>query len=433
MFDSLISNSATKSISIKPIGREVVVEKKEGNIEITREWLNNKTIKLNPENIRIGKIADGKIKGVVTILKNDYLDINHRGYEMRNAVFSTPNNAINALLGSKHKYLTFLQEQTHYYKNIHDLFDYIFNAIESGIFIDTITLNGISYYLTNMKLRAVYVKQGLQMTGPHGALLRTVVGSENSNISNGVFTYTHNIIPTKSTTRALVSNGEVILLEDFESTPAIDVCPVCSNPVKYKNEVAFCNNVSCSSILESFLSSISEQTGIELRDLIDYYNSSKKFQYPSDATIEAYERYEIPVSILRTFLDVFGKRSLMPVLKFLFSKEERIKDTLFDGLLVLFGDYVSNIYIRNDVDIINHSQSLNVLIAGDFDQITDQAVSLMLASVGLNVTENIDEALFVIHGGGDTEYLDYIRDTTNIYILDVSNSPETLSEILKNI
>ena len=437
VFKNILNNGNGHYMTIIPVGREVTVTKKGDTITMSRSWFDGEK-SIPTDNVSFGKLTEGVTKGYLTILTNEFVRINQRSCEQSLTVYSSPKNVINSFLSGRLANLTFLPQYTTHPKNIYEIIQHIHDAIEAGVYIDQIMIDGLEYDVSKSSVRSVLVSNHNLTITPQGAILRTVVGSEYPEKYSNTFTYTDNIKVANNQTRAITIDGEVVLLADYTFADAIEECPCCASPVSYKDEVAFCVNIECSPMMEAFINSVSKQTGIPTSVLIDQHNLGRKFSYKPinddnhELLVETYDKRDSKIDILRIFMDVFGEFSLMSVLDFLYPRKELVVDTIMQSLLDMTKEKLRGIEWINDYKRSSDVDCIPVLLTGDFGNIGDYSISLMLANAGLFTTIHPHEALFAIHGGGSTEFLEFIQETTNMYILDVSSDVELLSRILKN-
>ena len=398
------------------------------------------TTTLDHSLLGIAKLPVGNHSGTVTVLAKDFIDLNHRRYEESHSCFDSPQALINSFSNKGCEYLSFYKDEVIDCSNLFTLVKSLITIIDNGIYLSEIHINDKSFNVSGMRIKTGEGMASTPLVAPSGIVRNTVKLC--SGYNNG------NIHVIRKNMKASHYMQDMILFNDFllvdESpitTEAITVCPACDSPLTETDGEYNCGESDCSPFLESFLNSVSRQSGISINTLIDQYKREEKFHYSCDSTIEEQAREEIPVDPIRTYFDILGMKGLRGILERFFglyndqlycSKAVAIDEMFYKH--ITFGNAEKRDTPRPVVYYPPYNLKPKVMILGKFDGLSEQTLELKLSSMGIGFTPVAQEADFCIAGeikSDDSEFYDYVKEVSNILIIETDGRIHNVFDLMK--
>lgn len=398
------------------------------------------TTTLNHSLLGIAKLPVGNHHGTLTVLANDFNSFNHARYEECNTCFESPQAMINSFSTKACEHLSFYKDEVIDCSSLFVLIKALTNIIENGIFLSEIHINDKVFNVSGMRVKVGTGTASVPLVTPGGIVRNTVV------LNNGYYN-SNNAHVIRKNMKAPHYEQDMILFDDFLLTndspitnESIDVCPACDGPLIEVDGEYSCNERDCSPFLETFLNSISRQSGIAVNTLIDQYKREEKFHYSNTSTIEEQAREEIPVDPIRTYYDILGRKGLKGIFERFFSLyNDQLycsKATVIDEMFykhITFGNSEEKEHPRSVVYFPSFNSKPKVIILGKFDGLSEQTLELKLASMGFGLTSVAQEADFCIAGDveADGEFYDYVKEVSNILIIKTGGRIYNVFDLMK--
>lgn len=398
---------------------------------------------VNFSDLGMSVLSVGKHTGVATILLGDYYSLNHSFYERSNSCFESPQQAINQYFHKGCTNLTFYKDEVIKCSTRHILVEALATIIENGVFIKHLFINDVCFDLENSRTRTGVGYNATPLVTSSGIVRRTVkLDNGRGSGSGSVFAVRSDIVPQHYLQRMVLIDDFLLVDESPISVEPLDSCPACNSPLRLHDGEWHCDSTDCSPFLEGFLNSISRQSGIDITTLRDQYRRGEKFHYSCDSTIEEQAREEIPVDPIRTYYDILGKDGLRGIMERFFglhneqlycTKAEAIDELFFKFLT--FGNVDKREYNRPVVYYPPLHDKAKVMILGEFDGISEQTLELKLAEMGIETSSVVQESTLVIAGEiyVDDEFYPYIKEVTNILVLETDGKIHNVFDLLKKI
>ena len=387
----------------------------------------------------IAKLPNGNHPGVVTVLAQDFHDLNHRRYEESNTCFESPQAMINSFSNKSCEHLSFYKDEVIDCSNMFILIKALTNIIESGIYLAEIHINDKVFDVSGMRVKAGEGTMATPLVMPSG-IVRNTVKLVNNYIGGNVHVIRKNM-------KAPHYMQDMILFDDFLLTNenpiedhALQFCPACESVLIEVDGEYNCPEKDCSPFLESFLNSISRQSGIPINTLVDQYKRGDKFYYSCDSTIEEQAREEVPVDPIRTYYDILGMKGLRGILERFFglyndqlycSKAVAIDEMFYKH--ITFGNAEKRDNPRSVVYYPPYNLKPKVMVLGKFDGLSEQTLELKLASMGIGRTSVAQEADFCIAGeiGVDDGFYHYVKEVSNVLIIQTDGRIYNVFDLMK--
>lgn len=388
----------------------------------------------------IAKLPNGNHPGVVTVLAQDFHDLNHRRYEESNTCFESPQAMINSFSNKSCEHLSFYKDEVIDCSNMFILIKALANIIESGIYLAEIHINDKVFDVSGMRIKAGEGTMATPLVMPSG-IVRNTVKLVNNYIGGNVHVIRKNM-------KAPHYLQDMILFNDFLLTSdcpitdeAIEHCPACESLLVEVDGEYNCTERDCSPFLEAFLNSVSRQTGIPINTLVDQYKREEKFHYSCDSTIEEQAREEVPVDPIRTYYDILGLKGLKGILERFFGLyDDQLYCSKAGAIDEMFYKHITfdNSEVKDNPKSVVYSPSFNskptVIILGTFDGLSEQTLELKLSSMGIGLTSVAQEADFCIAGdikSSDQEFYNYVKEVSNILIIQTDGRIYNVFDLMK--
>ncbi len=397
------------------------------------------TESFNHSLLGISSLKVGKHIGTLTILAEDFNDFNHKRYEESCTCFENPQDMIATFSRRECEHLSFYKDEVIDCSNLFILIKSLTNIIDNGLYLSEIHINDKVFNVSGMRIKAGEGTVATPLVAPSG-IVRNTVMLVNNYIAGSVHVIRKNM-------KAPHYLQDMILFDDFLLTNespiedhALQFCPACESALIEVDGEYNCPEKDCSPFLESFLNSISRQSGIPITTLIDQYKREEKFHYSCDSTIEEQAREEIPVDPIRTYYDILGLKGLKGILERFFglyneqlycSKAVAIDEMFYKH--ITFGNAVKRDNPRSVVYYPPFNLKPKVMVLGKFDGLSEQTLELKLASMGIGLTSIAQEADFCIAGdmGTDDEFYHYVKEVSNVLIIQTDGRIYNVFDLMK--
>ncbi len=387
----------------------------------------------------ISKLPVGNHKGTITVLAQDFHDLNHKRYEESCTCFENPQDMIATFSRKECEYLSFYKDEVIDCSNLFILIKSLTNIIDNGLYLSEIHINDKVFNVSGMRIKAGEGTTAIPLVAPSG-IVRNTVKLTNNYIDGSVHVIRKNM-------KAPHYMQDMILFDDFLLTNenpiedhALQFCPACESVLIEVDGEYNCPEKDCSPFLESFLNSISRQSGIPINTLVDQYKRGDKFYYSCDSTIEEQAREEVPVDPIRTYYDILGMKGLRGILERFFglyndqlycSKAVAIDEMFYKH--ITFGNAEKRDNPRSVVYYPPYNLKPKVMVLGKFDGLSEQTLELKLASMGIGRTSVAQEADFCIAGeiGVDDEFYHYVKEVSNVLIIQTDGRIYNVFDLMK--
>lgn len=397
------------------------------------------TESFNHSLLGISSLKVGKHIGTLTVLAEDFNDFNHKRYEESCTCFENPQDMIVTFSRRECEHLSFYKDEVIDCSNLFILIKSLTNIIDNGLYLSEIHINDKVFNVSGMRIKAGEGTTAIPLVAPSG-IVRNTVKLTNNYIDGSVHVIRKNM-------KAPHYMQDMILFDDFLLTNenpiedhALQFCPACESALIEVDGEYNCPEKDCSPFLESFLNSISRQSGIPINTLIDQYRREEKFHYSCDSTIEEQAREEIPVDPIRTYYDILGLKGLKGILERFFglyneqlycSKAVAIDEMFYKH--ITFGNAEKRDNPRSVVYYPPFNLKPKVMVLGKFDGLSEQTLELKLASMGIGLTSVAQEADFCITGDMDVgdEFYHYVKEVSNVLIIQTDGRIYNVFDLMK--
>lgn len=387
----------------------------------------------------ISSLKVGKHIGTLTVLAEDFNDFNHKRYEESCTCFENPQDMIVTFSRRECEYLSFYKDEVIDCSNLFILIKSLTNIIDNGLYLSEIHINDKVFNVSGMRIKAGEGTTAIPLVAPSG-IVRNTVKLVNNHIGGSIHVIRKNM-------KAPHYMQDMILFDDFLLTSespiedhTLQFCPACESVLIEVDGEYNCSEKDCSPFLESFLNSISRQSGIPINTLVDQYKRGDKFYYSCDSTIEEQAREEIPVDPIRTYYDILGMKGLRGILERFFglyndqlycSKAVAIDEMFYKH--ITFGNVEKRDNPRSVVYYPPHNLKPKVMVLGKFDGLSEQTLELKLASMGIDLTSVAQEADFCIAGDMDVddEFYHYVKEVSNVLIIQTDGRIYNVFDLMK--
>lgn len=387
----------------------------------------------------ISSLKVGKHIGTLTVLAEDFNDFNHKRYEESCTCFENPQDMIATFSRRECEHLSFYKDEVIDCSNLFILIKSLTNIIDNGLYLSEIHINDKVFNVSGMRVKAGEGTTATPLVTSSG-IVRNTVKLVNNHIGGSIHVIRKNM-------KAPHYIQDMILFDDFLLTSespiedhTLQFCPACESVLIEVDGEYNCSEKDCSPFLESFLNSISRQSGIPINTLVDQYKRGDKFYYSCDSTIEEQAREEIPVDPIRTYYDILGMKGLRGILERFFglyndqlycSKAVAIDEMFYKH--ITFGNAEKRDNPRSVVYYPPYNLKPKVMVLGKFDGLSEQTLELKLASMGIGLTSVAQEADFCIAGaiGTDDEFYHYIKDVSNVLIIQTDGRIYNVFDLMK--
>lgn len=397
------------------------------------------TESFNHSLLGISSLKVGKHIGTLTVLAEDFNDFNHKRYEESCTCFENPQDMIATFSRRECEHLSFYKDEVIDCSNLFILIKSLTNIIDNGLYLSEIHINDKVFNVSGMRVKAGEGTTATPLVTSSG-IVRNTVKLVNNHIGGSIHVIRKNM-------KAPHYMQDMILFDDFLLTSespiedhTLQFCPACESVLIEVDGEYNCSEKDCSPFLESFLNSISRQSGIPINTLVDQYKRGDKFYYSCDSTIEEQAREEIPVDPIRTYYDILGMKGLRGILERFFglyndqlycSKAVAIDEMFYKH--ITFGNAEKRDNPRSVVYYPPYNLKPKVMVLGKFDGLSEQTLELKLASMGIGLTSVAQEADFCIAGaiGTDDEFYHYIKDVSNVLIIQTDGRIYNVFDLMK--
>lgn len=387
----------------------------------------------------ISSLKVGKHIGTLTVLAEDFNDFNHKRYEESCTCFENPQDMIVTFSRRECEHLSFYKDEVIDCSNLFILIKSLTNIIDNGLYLSEIHINGKVFNVSGMRVKAGEGTTATPLVASSG-IVRNTVKLVNNHIGGSVHVIRKNM-------KAPHYMQDMILFDDFLLTNespiednTLQFCPACESVLIEVDGEYNCPEKDCSPFLESFLNSISRQSGIPINTLVDQYKRGDKFYYSCDSTIEEQVREEIPVDPIRTYYDILGMKGLRGILERFFglyndqlycSKAVAIDEMFYKHITFANAEKRDN--PRSVVYYPPYNLKPKVMVLGTFDGLSEQTLELKLASMGIGLTSVAQEADFCIAGeiGVDDEFYHYVKEVSNVLIIQTDGRIYNVFDLMK--
>lgn len=388
----------------------------------------------------IAKLPVGNHHGTITVLAQDFNDFNHRRYEESHTCFESPQAMVTSFSHKGCEHLSFYKDEVIECSNMFILIKALANIIDNGIYLSEIHVNDKAFNVSGMRVKAGEGTTAIPLVAPSG-IVRNTVKIVNNYIDGNVHVIRKNMKAPHYMQDMILFNDFLLVDENPITTEAIQFCPACQSALVEVDGEYNCTESDCSPFLEAFLNSISRQSGIAVNTLVDQYKREEKFHYSCDSTIEEQAREEIPVDPIRTYYDVLGLKGLKGILERFFGLyNDQLYCSKASAIDEMFYKYITfaNSEIKDNPRSVVYFPSFNsrpkVMILGTFDGLSEQTLELKLSSMGIGLTSVAQEADFCIAGdikSGDEEFYDYVKEVSNILIIQTDGRIYNVFDLMK--
>ena len=397
------------------------------------------TESFNHSLLGISSLKVGKHIGTLTVLAEDFNDFNHKRYEESCTCFENPQDMIATFSRRECEHLSFYKDEVIDCSNLFILIKSLTNIIDNGLYLSEIHINGKVFNVSGMRVKAGEGTTATPLVASSG-IVRNTVKLVNNHIGGSIHVIRKNM-------KAPHYMQDMILFDDFLLTSespiedhTLQFCPACESVLIEVDGEYNCSEKDCSPFLESFLNSISRQSGIPINTLVDQYKRGDKFYYSCDSTIEEQAREEIPVDPIRTYYDILGMKGLRGILERFFglyndqlycSKAVAIDEMFYKH--ITFGNAEKRDNPRSVVYYPPHNLKPKVMVLGKFDGLSEQTLELKLASMGIDLTSVAQEADFCIAGDMDVgdEFYHYVKEVSNVLIIQTDGRIYNVFDLMK--
>ena len=397
------------------------------------------TESFNHSLLGISSLKVGKHIGTLTVLAEDFNDFNHKRYEESCTCFENPQDMIATFSRRECEHLSFYKDEVIDCSNLFILIKSLTNTIDNGLYLSEIHINGKVFNVSGMRVKAGEGTTATPLVASSG-IVRNTVKLVNNHIGGSIHVIRKNM-------KAPHYMQDMILFDDFLLTSespiedhTLQFCPACESVLIEVDGEYNCSEKDCSPFLESFLNSISRQSGIPINTLVDQYKRGDKFYYSCDSTIEEQAREEIPVDPIRTYYDILGMKGLRGILERFFglyndqlycSKAVAIDEMFYKH--ITFGNVEKRDNPRSVVYYPPHNLKPKVMVLGKFDGLSEQTLELKLASMGIDLTSVAQEADFCIAGDMDVgdEFYHYVKEVSNVLIIQTDGRIYNVFDLMK--
>lgn len=397
------------------------------------------TESFNHSLLGISSLKVGKHIGTLTVLAEDFNDFNHKRYEESCTCFENPQDMIATFSRRECEHLSFYKDEVIDCSNLFILIKSLTNIIDNGLYLSEIHINGKVFNVSGMRVKAGEGTTATPLVASSG-IVRNTVKLVNNHIGGSIHVIRKNM-------KAPHYMQDMILFDDFLLTSespiedhTLQFCPACESVLIEVDGEYNCSEKDCSPFLESFLNSISRQSGIPINTLVDQYKRGDKFYYSCDSTIEEQAREEIPVDPIRTYYDILGMKGLRGILERFFglyndqlycSKAVAIDEMFYKH--ITFGNVEKRDNPRSVVYYPPHNLKPKVMVLGKFDGLSEQTLELKLASMGIDLTSVAQEADFCIAGDMDVgdEFYHYVKEVSNVLIIQTDGRIYNVFDLMK--
>lgn len=396
---------------------------------------------LNHSMLHLPVLEPGDYSGTITVLADDFYDVNHKMYESRFACFDTPRQMVGAYIHRDCKHLTFYKDEVIECSSRHVLIEAIAGLIDNGIFIKELVINDVVFDIGNARVRTGFGYNATPLVTPAGIVRRTVrLDGGHSTSEPPVFAVRRDIVPQHYLQRMVLLGDFLLVDENPIKNEPLDCCPACGSSLIDVEDEWNCSSSDCFPFLEAFLNSIARQTGIAVDTLRNQYRREEKFHYSCDSTIEEQAREEIPVDILRTYYDVLGVNNLQGIMERFFgtynkqlycSKASAIDEMFYKHLT--YGNATNTKQNRPVVYFPPRNDKPSVILIGKFDGASEQTLEMRLADMDITVSAVVQESDIVIAGeiGCEEEFYEYVKEVSNILILETGGKLHEVYDLMK--
>lgn len=397
-------------------------------------------IEIDSSLLKIPELGLGEHNGTITVLKNDFIDANAAMYDVAHSCFETPQALISHNVKMKCDRLTFYLEETIKSITLRAMVVGLCEIIKSGVLIKEIHINDKVFNVERGKITSGYGYRGIPLVTSGGVIENTVKLQEGHTSTHHVIR--HGYVGPQPAQQMILIDDFLLVGEEPDSSQGFDTCPACNSSTIEVDGVWNCTATDCHPFLESFLNSISKQTGLPVDVLKEQYGRDEKFHYSIDSTIEEQAREEVPVDIIRTYFDILGVVGLHGILERFFGlHDQQLYCSKASAIDEMFFKYLTfgNAEIKRENKPVVYYPPLNskpvILTIGEFDGLSRQTLELKLAGMGVGVTSVVQEADLVIAGGGleDDEFFEYVKEVSNITIVETGGSIHTVFDLMKYI
>ena len=337
------------------------------------------------------------------------------------------------------EHLSFYKDEVIDCSNLFILIKSLTNIIDNGLYLSEIHINDKVFNVSGMRIKAGEGTTATPLVASSG-IVRNTVKLVNNHIGGSIHVIRKNM-------KAPHYMQDMILFDDFLLTSespiedhTLQFCPACESVLIEVDGEYNCSEKDCSPFLESFLNSISRQSGIPINTLVDQYKRGDKFYYSCDSTIEEQAREEIPVDPIRTYYDILGMKGLRGILERFFglyndqlycSKAVAIDEMFYKH--ITFGNAEKRDNPRSVVYYPPHNLKPKVMVLGKFDGLSEQTLELKLASMGIDLTSVAQEADFCIAGDMDVgdEFYHYVKEVSNVLIIQTDGRIYNVFDLMK--
>ena len=397
------------------------------------------TESFNHSLLGISSLKVGKHIGTLTVLAEDFNDFNHKRYEESCTCFENPQDMIATFSRRECEHLSFYKDEVIDCSNLFILIKSLTNIIDNGLYLSEIHINDKVFNVSGMRVKAGEGTTATPLVASSG-IVRNTVKLVNNHIGGSIHVIRKNM-------KAPHYMQDMILFDDFLLTSespiedhTLQFCPACESVLIEVDGEYNCPEKDCSPFLESFLNSISRQSGIPINTLVDQYKRGDKFYYSCDSTIEEQAREEIPVDPIRTYYDILGMKGLRGILERFFglyndqlycSKAVAIDEMFYKH--ITFGNAEKRDNPRSVVYYPPYNLKPKVMVLGKFDGLSEQTLELKLASMGIDLTSVAQEADFCIAGDMDVgdEFYHYVKEVSNVLIIQTDGRIYNVFDLMK--
>ena len=397
------------------------------------------TESFNHSLLGISSLKVGKHIGTLTVLAEDFNDFNHKRYEESCTCFENPQDMIATFSRRECEHLSFYKDEVIDCSNLFILIKSLTNIIDNGLYLSEIHINGKVFNVSGMRVKAGEGTTATPLVASSG-IVRNTVKLVNNRIGGSIHVIRKNM-------KAPHYMQDMILFDDFLLTSespiedhTLQFCPACESVLIEVDGEYNCSEKDCSPFLESFLNSISRQSGIPINTLVDQYKRGDKFYYSCDSTIEEQAREEVPVDPIRTYYDILGMKGLRGILERFFglyndqlycSKAVAIDEMFYKH--ITFGNAEKRDNPRSVVYYPPYNLKPKVMVLGKFDGLSEQTLELKLASMGIGRTSVAQEADFCIAGeiGVDDGFYHYVKEVSNVLIIQTDGRIYNVFDLMK--
>lgn len=387
----------------------------------------------------ISKLPIGNHKGTITVLAQDFHDFNHKRYEESHNCFESPQAMITSFSNKGCEYLSFYKDEVIDCSNMFILIKALSNIIANGIYLSEIHINDKVFDVSRTRIKVGEGTASTPLVTPSGIVRNTVKLCDNY-INGNVHVIRKNMKAPHYMQDMILFNDFLLTNESPITDEVIQYCPACESTLVEVDGEYNCIESDCSPFLETFLNSISRQSGIEVNTLINQYKREEKFSYSCNSTIEEQAREEIPIDPIRTYYDVLGLKGLKGILERFFglyndqlycSKAAAIDEMFYKH--ITFGNSEKQDNPRSVVYYPPYNLKPKVMVLGKFDGLSEQTLELKLASMGIGLTSVAQEADFCIAGeiSTDDEFYHYVKEVSNVLIIQTDGRIYNVFDLMK--